>query len=234
MIKNPIYAQSNAVNQAVGDFHFLYLSIREGEINEQLAQDSTKNLLARIKEYYIENGGQPDSAAHWVFPVEGYGVNMIGGKKGSDYIAGNYNFYNTARVHVHPAHDIFVSDNNQDNLDDRTQLPINVLSFTSGIVVAVEYFWDVNSTKRGGNFIYIYEPFSRKMYYYAHNELILVQLGDIVKAGQNIATMGRTGFNAYKQRSPTHLHFSMLQFDEQGNARPVKPYSYLLEAKKMR
>lgn len=231
-LKNPIQAQSSAVNQAIGDFHFLYLSIRDGDIDERLAKDSTQSLLARIKDYYIENGGQPDSASHWVFPVEGYGMNMIGGKNGSDYIAGNYNFYNTSRVHVHPAHDIFVADKNQDKLDDRTELPINILSFTSGIVVSVEYFWDASSTKRGGNFIYIYEPFSRKMYYYAHNELVLVQLGDVVKAGQNIATMGRSGFNAYKERSPTHLHFSMLQFDEEANAIPIKPYSFLSKAKK--
>jgi peptidoglycan LD-endopeptidase LytH len=223
----------NAINQAVGNFHFLYQSIREGSIDERLAQDSTRILLEEIKNYYIENGGAEDDSEQWIFPVEGYGTNMIGGKNGSDYIAGDYNFYNTHRIHVHPAHDIFISDKDQDKMDDNSGLPVNILSFTSGIVVSVEYFWDAESTARGGNYIYIYEPFSRKIYYYAHNDLVTVQLGEIVKAGQTIATMGRSGFNAAKQRSPTHLHFSILHFDAYANGTPIKPYSALLKAKKV-
>ncbi len=225
-------AKPRTINKAVGDFHFLYQSIRSGEISERVAQDSTFRLLNDIKKYYVENGGTEDSPADWVFPVEGYGINMIGGKNGSDYIPGNYNFYNTSHVHVHPAHDIFINDNDQDKLDDRTHLPVNVRSFTHGVVVSVEYFWDVNSEARGGNYIYIYEPFSRKIYYYAHNELVMVQLGDVVKAGQVISTIGRSGFNAYKKRSPTHLHFSILQFDEAANGTPLKPFSFLKMAKR--
>jgi peptidoglycan LD-endopeptidase LytH len=219
-------------NNAVGNFHFLYQSIREGSIDERVAQDSVARLLTEIKQYFIENGGVEDSPSDWVFPVEGYNSNMIGGKNGSDYIAGNYNFFNTSRIHVHPAHDIFIEDKNQDKLDDETNLPVNILSFTNGVVVSAEYFWEKDSPARGGNYIYIYEPFSRKIYYYAHNELVLVQIGDIVKAGQTIAVMGRSGFNAAKTRSPTHLHFSILKFDEQTNGIPIKPFSMLLQAKK--
>jgi peptidoglycan LD-endopeptidase LytH len=228
-----VKTSSKSINNAVGNFHFLYQSIREGSISERLAQDSVAQLLTEIKQYFIENGGVEDSPNDWFFPVEGYNTNMIGGKNGSDYIAGEYNFFNTSRIHVHPAHDIFIEDKNQDKLDDETNLPVNILSFTNGVVVSAEYFWEKDSPARGGNYIYIYEPFSRKIYYYAHNELVLVQIGDIVKAGQNIAVMGRSGFNAAKTRSPTHLHFSILKFDETTSIGiPIKPFSVLLQAKK--
>jgi murein DD-endopeptidase MepM/ murein hydrolase activator NlpD len=87
-------------------------------------------------------------------------------------------------------------------------------------------------TAKGGNYVYIYEPFSKTLYYYAHNDVLWVGLGDIVTPGQHIANMGRTGLNAYKKRSPTHLHFSMLQFQDNGEAEPVKPYAYLAKARR--
>ena len=53
--------------------------------------------------------------------------------------------------------------------------------------------------------------------------------GDIVEAGQAIGTLGRTGKNAYPKRSPTHLHFSCLSFDN-GKMTPYNTYTDLLRA----
>lgn len=219
------------IEPAVGNFHFLYLAIRDGEIEPEKARDSVRKLLPLIKDYYIKNEGKllPDSS--WYFPVKGYGINMIGGKRGSDYIPGKYAFYNTNGNASHPAHDIFISDKNQDIIDDNHNDFVKILSMSGGVVVSTEHFWDTTMTTKGGNFIYIYEPFSNVLYYYAHNDVLWVGLGDIVVPGQHIANMGRTGLNAYKKRSPTHLHFSMLQFDEDANAKPLKPYPFLEKAK---
>ena len=51
---------------------------------------------------------------------------------------------------------------------------------------------------------------------YAHNEALLVNEGDAIKAGQLIAKMGRTGTNR------TKLHFEIRR-----NGRPVNPMQYL-------
>ncbi len=214
------------VNQAVANFHYLYEAIRDGEIEEAVAQDSVRRLLPQLKKYYIENKGTTADSISY-FPVQRYGINMIGGRKGSDYIPGKYRFYNTHGNASHPAHDIFINDKNQDILDDETNDYVKILAMTGGIVVSTEHFWDTTMTKKGGNFIYIYEPFSKMLYYYAHNDVLWITLGDIVTPGQHIANMGRTGLNAYKKRSPTHLHFSMLQFEDDGSAKPLKPYPYL-------
>jgi peptidoglycan LD-endopeptidase LytH len=223
-------SEPKVINEAVANFHFLYQNIRDGEIAENVARDSVAKILPLLKQYYIDNAGVEEDETKWTFPVEGYGMNMIGGKRGSDYIPNNYNFYNSHFITCHAAHDIFIVDKNQDKIDDLTNLPVNILSFTSGIVVGVEYFWESSSPKKGGNYIYIYEPFSQKIYYYAHNDLVFAQLGDIVKAGDVIATMGRTGFNAYKERSPTHLHFAILVFDNNAFGTPLKPYDFLAKA----
>ena len=58
---------TKSINTAVGNFHFLYQSIREGSINERVAQDSVAKLLPKIKQYYIENGGVEDSPNDWFF-----------------------------------------------------------------------------------------------------------------------------------------------------------------------
>ncbi len=75
-----------------------------------------------------------------------------------------------------------------------------------GIVVAVETKWEKGSSLRGGRYIWIYNPAEHFLTYYAHNEAVFVRLGDAVKPGDRIATVGRTGLNAYRRGSVTHLH----------------------------
>jgi murein DD-endopeptidase MepM/ murein hydrolase activator NlpD len=59
----------------------------------------------------------------------------------------------------------------------------------------------------------------------------MVKPGDTINAGLVIALLGRTGANAYKKRSPTHLHISCLQIE---NELPVTQniYDQLVNATK--
>ena len=234
LLQAPVCAQSRegaSVLPAVQSFHDLYLQLRDGLTDTAVARVKVRDLLAEIESYYLEKRLPKADDTLLYFPVQGYGMQMIGGKNGSDYVPGRYNFYNTFGNRSHPSHDIFVNDKDQDCIDDMRKQPIKIYSATPGIVVSVEHCWDTTMNTRGGNFIYIYEPLSKMLYYYAHNTVIFVDIGQIVEAGQTIAYMGRTGLNAYKKRSPTHLHFSMLQFRADGTAFPVKGYPYLKRAK---
>ena len=209
------------------NFNALYTQIRDGLIPKKEALKRIQELMPLIKSYYYEHGGKDYQKAAWKFPLQNYGPKAVGGTHGEGYIASGYDFFDGNKHGGHPAHDIFINDKNQDCLDDKTQKPVNVLSMTDGIVIASSTQWDTTSNLRGGKYIYVYQPSTNSLFYYAHNSEVLVQLCDIVKPGQVIAKVGRSGLNAYKKRSPTHLHFMQLTLDSQRYPRPVNPYKDL-------
>ena len=164
-----------------------------------------------------------------VFPLKGYGLKHVGGRRGEGYRPSRYEFVGPKRRIGHPAQDIFVHDGNQDVLDDRTGRPVEVLSLADGIVVSTFSEWspapqEPGNGKRGGNYIWIYHPALRLFAYYAHLQEIRAALGERVAGGQRIATLGRTGTNAFVERSPTHLHFMLLRAKD---LTPVDPYPWL-------
>ncbi|MBD1394094.1 M23 family metallopeptidase [Mucilaginibacter glaciei] len=185
-----------------------------------------KALIIQLSEYLPINDD-----IIWTFPLQGYTASAIGGTNGNGYSDKGYNFLDGNKHAAHPAHDIFIKDKNQDGLDDRTMKAVNVLAVADGIVIACNDKWLPESSLRGGKFIWIYHRSQHSISYYAHNSSILVTPGDIVKAGQKIAEVGRTGLNAYKKRSPTHLHFSAFALAG-GLPVPYNPYQQLLKSVK--
>lgn len=165
------------------------------------------------------------------FPLENYDLDAVGGG-GSGYAESNYNFLHGNVHRGHPAHDIFIHDENEDGLDDHTRQPVHVLAMADGIVVALKNNWTEEDTLRGGNYLMIYNPNLQRFYYYAHNDSILVRLGGIVNAGSRIATVGRTGKNAFPKRSPSHLHLMVLKITEE-KTKPFNFYPELVKAKKI-
>ena len=215
------------------DFNTVIAGIRDGSLKKEEAMAQMLLLLPQVKDYYYKYGGKDEPKSKWVFPLKGYNANAIGGTNGSGYVAAGYKFLDGNKHKGHPAHDIFIQDVNQDCKDDRTQKPVQVLSVSDGIVLATETKWDTASEQRGGNYIWIYDPSGPYFFYYAHNDTLLVKPCDIVKPGDAIATVGRSGFNAYKKRSPTHLHFMLLQLDDKMMPYPVNTYTDLVKMKTM-
>lgn len=166
------------------------------------------------------------------FPLRGYGLTHVGGRRGEGYRPSRYQFVGPRRRIGHPAQDIFVHDGNQDSLDDKTGAPIEVLALAEGIVVSTFGEWspepqEPGNGKRGGNYIWIYHPSLQLLSYYAHLAEIRVAVGERVAGGRLIATLGRTGTNAYAERSPTHLHLMLLRASDMT---PVDPYPFLRKA----
>jgi len=166
------------------------------------------------------------------FPLRGYGPKHVGGKRGEGYRPSRYRFVGPHRRIGHPAQDIFVYDGNQDSLEDRTGNPVEVLALAEGIVVSTFSEWTQASQEpgngnRGGNYIWIYHPALRMFAYYAHLQDLKAALGERLAGGQVIATLGRTGTNAFAERSPTHLHLMLLQANDMT---PVDSYPWLKKA----
>jgi len=207
-------------------FNQLNTQIRDGKAVEVKSKVQVAQLLSLLKRYYLQQKNSSDLIKKY-FPVAGYNYKAIGGSNGSGYLPKGYNYYHGNQHKGHPAHDIFVLDKDQNNLDDKTGKPVKILSVSEGIVIATESYWQPGSPLRGGVYVWIYNPKEDLLYYYAHNQQLFVKPGDVLKAGQEIATMGRSGLNAYKKRSSTHLHYMTLKVLPQGQLQPVNPYQTL-------
>lgn len=211
-------------------FNGLTCLVRDGKIGREPAQGELKRLLAQIGQEYYRAGGVDYPVAAWVFPLAGYDVRAISRGRSHGFIPKGYDYFTGNRHGGHPAYDIFIRDRGQRSLDDRTDAAVKVLSLTGGIVVALEREWAPGSRLRGGKYIWIYDPAHDLLVYYAHNGELLVGLGDVVKPGDLLATVGRSGYNAAKRRSPTHLHLSVLKVTD-GQPRPLNVYRELGSAK---
>ena len=231
-IQNNSMSKDSSTNVCV-EFDELNTKVRDGEISKKDAIEQIKILIPKIKKYFFDNGGKEYTYKEWVFPLKGYGPSAIGGKNGSGYNASGYDYFDGNKHGGHPAHDIFINDRNQDDIDDYTGEPVDVLSMSSGVVVALEKEWSPNSDLKGGKYIWIYDTYSESLFYYAHNRKVVVNVGDIVEPGNKIAEVGRTGLNAYKKRSPTHLHFSLMPVKD-GVVKPENPYEDLINARVIR
>ena len=116
-------------------------------------------------------------------------------------------------------------------MDDRTGQPADILAVSNGLVLSIETGWTPGSDYRGGKLdLGFMTPNLNGLFYYAHNSEVDVLPGQWVRAGQKIAESGRTGLNAYKTRSPTHLHLMYLQIGPDGLPQPLNTYEWLLTA----
>lgn len=198
-------------------FDHLDKQIRDGLQPRAAAERQFAATIAALDAYLAGSGASLHASDPWIFPLRGYAIAIAGADAAKGYVAAGYDYFDGNRHSGHPSYDLFIADRNQDCLDDRTGQPVTVLSMTGGIVVAVETVWEGHSSLRGGKYLWIYDNINRALVYYAHNRDILVKVGDRVRPGTPLATVGRSGFNAAKKRSPTHLHLTFLRIN---NGRP--------------
>jgi len=213
-------------NDPSSQWHHLYVKIRDRLVTKEDALVKLKELEVLLKDSYSKNP-EKKREVRLCFPLKGYSSQAIGGKGGNGYQPQGYDFFEGNDHKGHPGHDLFIQDENQDGIDDRTGKPAEVLSVCPGIVVSIKLDWAPSSPIRGGNYIWTYEPIQSRYYYYAHLNEIFVRIGQIVSRGERLGTVGRTGEKAYLRRSPTHLHFVVHQ-STNGYPKPINPYVELL------
>lgn len=169
----------------------------------------------------------PPSPSRWRFPVERVTPKTsIGGRNGSGYVLPRRLRCYAGLQHGHPAHDLFVPDLDQDARDAEGR-PWLVRAVEDSVVIVAHTGWEPSNPLKGGNFALLYMPARRQLAYYAHLETLTAAVGDRVPRGAPIGTLGRTGRNAWLRRSPTHLHFSLL---DAKTLRYVDPYRELAAA----
>jgi len=206
-------------------FDRLDKQVRDGSLSKAEAERRFAGLIAEL-----DAGSGGGAATPWIVPLHGYTLAGAGADAARGYVAAGYDYFAGNRHGGHPSYDLFIADRNRDSLDDLSGAPVTVVAMTGGIVVAAETSWAADSPLRGGNYLWIYDPVEHLLFYYAHNRDLLVGVGDRVEPGTPIATVGRSGFNAAKQRSPTHLHLTVLKIAS-GHPSPLNILPQLRKAR---
>lgn len=188
---------------------------------------SDLSLVSRATSLVHDASGPPPSLARWAFPLRGLDpASSIGGRHGEGYRAAHPRRCFAIANSGHPAQDLFVRDPERDSLDARGR-PFVVQAVEDGTILVIRTGWLPGNPLKGGNYVVEYLPSRRQLAYYAHLDRVSVRPGQRVAAGDELGTLGRTGVNAYRSRSPTHLHFALWDV---GALTPVNPYSLLVAA----
>jgi hypothetical protein len=201
----------------------------EKSVRDQLLpKDSLQPLFPPLYRALRGNGPPADRDSPWVFPVQGYTLASLGKggflpsiRYGGSPIAG-YDFFDGNRHGGHPAYDIFIRDKDRDCRDDLTRTKVAVVAPTRLVVLSTEKDWNPGSELRGGKYLWALAVESGRLLYFAHLDSVIANPGDTLAAGGRLGMVGRTGKNAYPARSPTHLHFMVLQVGTGG----PEPFDY--------
>lgn len=228
-----LYFEKNSNYNPARNWLGLMRQVRDDKLQRPQAVDSMSKLIDELYMNMYLNGKDAIEKNEWVFPVRGYNSSAIGGSDGSGYVVADFDFFDN-KTGGHPAHDIFIIDKNEDELDDNTGQPVEILSMSGGLVVETRKNWTTEMMDiKGGNIVYVYDNFTDGLFYYAHMNKVYVNVGDYVIPGTVLGLMGRTGKNAYPSRSPTHLHLMYVK-NNKGDLRPVNIYDDLTKVKSIK
>lgn len=163
----------------------------------------------------------------WKFPIAGVKpLESIGGWGKDHYENVKPKLCFAASGTGHAGHDLFAPDPNHGSRD-RKGKPFEALAVDKGVVLITRDDWTPEDGTKGGNYVLLSVPSRRAVAYYAHLDGVLVKPGERVPRGGVLGHVGRTGLNAEKHRSPTHLHFALW---DAATFVPINPYRWLKEA----
>lgn len=198
------------------------------KIDRDAAVDSIALYVPLAVKYCKFKGVKFTKRKDWVFPMKGY-TKIRYRRNGKDYRDSRFDYFQGGESHDHPAHDIFIQDIDANSLEDSTGKYVDALAMTSGVVFWIVSDWKPGDFGRGGNSVKIFDPESQAMFYYSHLDAVTVKVGEIVKAGEKVGTVGRTGRKAIHGK--THLHIAYYPIDD-GEPEPEDIIQDLYRAEK--
>ncbi|MDQ3021150.1 MAG: M23 family metallopeptidase [Bacteroidota bacterium] len=186
-------------------------------INQTIDTDDAIDLIKEyeplLKKYFRQQKGLFTARTDWVFPLKNF-TSIRYRDYGNDFRITGYDYFQGSNTKGHPAHDIMILDKNKDLLDDSTLNPVDVVSMSSGVVVATDTTWKTGSLLRGGKYVKIFDVTNEGLFYYSHLSEISVKPGDVINAGDKIGEVGRTGRKAIAPEGKTHVHVAFLKSDD--------------------
>ncbi len=207
------FSQTANQDNICGKWNQLDSKITNQTIDIDQAVDLMKEYDPLIKIYFRQQKGLNIKRTDWVFPLQNF-TSVYFRDNGKDYREDEYDYFQGSNSSGHPAHDIMILDNNKDLLDDSTLKPVDVVSMSSGVVVSTDTTWEPGSKLRGGRYVKIFDVTNDGLFYYSHLSSVSVKPGDVIKPGDKVGEVGRTGRKAILRGGKTHVHVSFLKFDD--------------------
>ena len=191
--------------------------IRDVNIDVDDAIDSIKLYVKLAQKELKQSGFVTTKKDDWIYPITGWTWNSYR-QNGKDYRDSTFDYFQGGEYHGHPAHDIFILDNDSNGVEDSTGEKVKAVSMVNGVVISVYNKWKAGNLLRSGNYVKIFDPETNAIFYYSHLDTVFVKPGDMVKAGDAVAFVGRTGRKAF--RGKTHLHIAYYKISN-GYPKPV-------------
>ncbi|MCX7878637.1 MAG: M23 family metallopeptidase [Ignavibacteria bacterium] len=186
-------------------WHYTDLLIRDRQITKKAATDSIRLYVELSVKDFKEKNYKSTPRKEWVFPMTGFTkINYREG--GNDYRDDGFDYFQGGESKGHPAHDIFILDNNKDGIEDSTGEKVYAVAMSNGVVFSSYGDWKEGDFLRSGNYIKIFEPETEGMFYYSHLDSVFVKPGQFIRAGDFIGYVGRTGRKAIHGK--THIHIA--------------------------
>ena len=202
--------------------------IRDRAIDGYDAIDSIRQYVSEAQKELKQSGFIATKKEGWVYPITGWTWNSYR-QNGKDYRDSTFNYFQGGEYHGHPAHDIFILDNDSNVLEDSTGKKVPAVSMVNGVVISVYNKWKTGNLLRSGNYAKIYDPETNAIFYYSHLDTVFVKPGQFVNSGDAVGFVGRTGRKAVHGR--THLHIAYYKI-RNGYPKPVDIIEELYKAEK--
>jgi murein DD-endopeptidase MepM/ murein hydrolase activator NlpD len=213
--------------EACRQWEQLEQQVRDGKVDRRTVRAQFQALWPQVT---IDDIPSPKEGLwQWDFPMPGYGADDWSSQS---YDPSSYKFFDGPDAKGHPGVNIYAHDIHRKGLDDRTGKPIAIVSATDGVVVSARKFWTEADPNPLGVYVCILSQEEKRFFYYAHLSKLKVGLGQLVKKGQVLGWLGRTGHTVIKRNLGTHLLFEVHSFDD-GLFYPVYPGRALKEAKQL-
>ncbi|MEO8514835.1 MAG: M23 family metallopeptidase [Ignavibacteria bacterium] len=202
--------------------------IRDRKIDEDDAQDSIAMYVKLGVQDFRKLGIPGTKRSNWVFPMFGFTWSAYR-TDGKDYKDETFDYFQGGEFSGHPAHDIFILDKDTNCVEDSTGREVFAVAMVTGIVLSKYDTWFRADYLRSGNYVKLFDPESKAIFYYSHLDSVFVNVGQLVKAGEPLGYVGRTGRKAIKGK--THIHIAYYKIDD-GHPIPEDIINDLYDAEK--
>jgi len=185
--------------------------IRDRKIDKDDAIDSIIKYVPLAVQDFKTRDIPATKRADWVFPMIGW-TSVSYRTDGKDYKDEGFDYFQGGEFTGHPAHDIFIIDKDTNVFEDSTRQKVYATAMVTGIVISTYGTWFRADYLRSGNYVKLFDPESKAIFYYSHLDTVFVTPGQLVIAGEPLGYVGRTGRKAIKGK--THIHIAYYKIED--------------------